>query len=128
MFDDTQPIYQQIAQQVRDQVLTGELSPGQQVMSTTQYALTYKINPATAAKAFALLVNEGVLEKRRGVGMFVTASAKSKLQLQQREQFFAETFAKTLWRASLLDISQEELIAAINATWTTLESSCSGLR
>ena len=117
MFDDTQPIYQQIAQQVRDQVLTGELSPGQQVMSTTQYALTYKINPATAAKAFALLVNEGVLEKRRGIGMFVTASAKSKLQLQQREQFFAETFAKTLWRASLLDISQEELIAAINAKY-----------
>lgn len=49
--------------------------------------------------------------------MFVTASAKTQLQLQQREQFFAETFAKTLWRASLLDISQEELIAAINAKY-----------
>ena len=74
-FTDDRPIYQQIAEDIRRQILTSELKPGDKLMSTTQYATTYRINPATANKAFALLVDEGTVEKRRGIGMFVTASA-----------------------------------------------------
>ena len=66
-FDDRSPIYLQIAEQIRRDVATGELGEGDQVMSTTQYATTYRINPATANRAMALLVAEGVVHKQRGV-------------------------------------------------------------
>src|SRR6478752_4005032 len=69
MFDGPEPIYLQIAQMIRAQVLAGELAEEEQVMSTTQFATTFRINPATAAKAFAGLVDEGVLYKRRGLGI-----------------------------------------------------------
>ena len=71
MFDDGSPIYRQIADRIKADVATGTLAPDSQIMSTNQYAAFYGINPATAAKAFAQLVNEGVLYKRRGVGMFI---------------------------------------------------------
>ena len=71
-FDSTTPIYIQIADDLRHQILIGALADGDRLMSTTEYATTYRINPATAAKAFALLVDEGLVEKRRGIGMFVT--------------------------------------------------------
>ncbi|MDY5131754.1 GntR family transcriptional regulator, partial [Actinotignum timonense] len=72
-FSSAVPIYVQLAEDLRRRILSGELGPGEKVMSTTEYAATYRINPATANKAFSLLVEEGILEKRRGIGMFVTA-------------------------------------------------------
>jgi DNA-binding transcriptional regulator YhcF (GntR family) len=60
-FDGQLPIYHQIAERIRADVLSGALPPDQQVMSTNQYAAFYRINPATAAKAFQQLVDEGVL-------------------------------------------------------------------
>jgi len=79
-FDGREPIFLQIADQIRTQVLSGALREEEQVMSTTQYATAYRINPATAAKAFAELVEEGTLYKRRGVGMFVAPGARERLQ------------------------------------------------
>ena len=84
MFDGRDPMYVQIADQIRTDVLTGALREEEQVMSTTQYATTYRINPATAAKAFAELVDEGVLYKRRGIGMFVAEGARERLLAQRR--------------------------------------------
>ncbi len=77
MFDGRDPIYLQIADQIRDDIVSGALAEEEQVMSTTQYATTYRINPATAAKAFAQLVDEGVVHKRRGVGIFVSPAPAS---------------------------------------------------
>ena len=79
MFDGPEPIFLQIAQMIRAQVLAGELAEEEQVMSTTQFATTFRINPATAAKAFAGLVDEGDLYKRRGLGMFVAPGARERL-------------------------------------------------
>lgn len=113
MFDGRDPIYLQIADRIRDDVLGGHLAEGEQVMSTTQYATTFRINPATAAKAFAQLVDEGVLYKQRGVGMFVADGARARLRNQRRETFFADRLAPVLSEAQVLGISTRELIEYI---------------
>ena len=79
MFVSGIPIYVQIADDIRSQILRGALRDGDQLTSTTEYATTYRINPATAGKAFAILVDEGLVEKRRGIGMFVTQGAHASL-------------------------------------------------
>lgn len=109
MFDGREPIYQQIAEAIRSEVLSGALQEEDQVMSTTQYATTYRINPATAAKAFAELVDEGVLYKRRGVGMFVSPGAEQALRSQRRQAFFAERLDPVIREAHLLGLTTAEL-------------------
>ena len=79
MFVSGIPIYVQIANDIRSQILRGALRDGDQLTSTTEYATTYRINPATAGKAFAILVDEGLVEKRRGIGMFVAQGAHASL-------------------------------------------------
>ncbi len=109
MFVGRDPIYVQIAEAIRDEVLSGALNAGDQVMSTTQYATTYRINPATAAKAFAELVDEGVLHKQRGVGMFVAVDAPEQLRARRRRAFFTEQLDPVLRDAQWLGISAGEL-------------------
>ncbi|TQL02821.1 GntR family transcriptional regulator [Cellulomonas sp. SLBN-39] len=113
MFDGRDPVYLQIADQIRQDVLTGALQPEEQVMSTTQYATTFRINPATAAKAFAQLVDEGVLYKRRGVGMFVTAGAREQLLAERRESFFTDTVDPVADAALVLGIDVEDVVARL---------------
>ena len=76
VFDDRSPIYQQIADKIKDDILSGALREDEQIMSTNQYAAFYRINPATAAKGFHQLIDEGILYKRRGIGMFVAPDAR----------------------------------------------------
>ncbi|MFV0533177.1 MAG: GntR family transcriptional regulator [Cumulibacter sp.] len=111
MFDGRGPIYEQIAEAIRAEILSGALSEGGQVMSTTQYATTYRINPATAAKAFALLVDERILRKQRGVGMFVEDGARERLRAGRRDTFFTERVDPVLREARVLGISIEDLTA-----------------
>ena len=85
------PIYAQIADNTRDQILRGALRDGDQLTSTTEYATTYRINPATAGKAFAILVDEGLVEKRRGIGMFVAEGAHASLVEEGRRTYVDET-------------------------------------
>ncbi|MCL3859578.1 GntR family transcriptional regulator [Actinotalea sp. K2] len=110
MFDGRDPIYLQIADQIRREILSGALSEEEQVMSTTQYATTFRINPATAAKAFAELVDEGILYKRRGVGMFVAPDAREALLGRRRERFFAEAVEPLALEAHILGIPVEQVV------------------
>jgi GntR family transcriptional regulator len=110
VFDGREPIYIQIADQIRGDILAGHLAEGEQVMSTTQYATTYRINPATAAKAFAQLVDEGVLYKQRGVGMFVAEGAPAQLRAARRESFLEDLLEPVLAEARVLGIGTSELI------------------
>ncbi|GGI08228.1 GntR family transcriptional regulator [Egicoccus halophilus] len=114
MFDDGTPIYRQIAGRIRDDVLSGALGPDAQVMSTTQYAAHYRINPATAAKAFQQLVDEGVLYKRRGVGMFVRPDAPERLRAHHRERFLDEDLEPVIARAVALGIDVDLVVARVN--------------
>ncbi|MDR7383666.1 GntR family transcriptional regulator [Promicromonospora iranensis] len=113
MFDGPEPIYVQIAQMIRAQVLAGELKEEEQVMSTTQFATTFRINPATAQKAFAGLVEEGVLYKRRGLGMFVAPKARERLLDDHRNRYFEEVLAPALQEADVLGISTDEVVAYV---------------
>lgn len=113
MFDGRDPIYVQIADQIRQDVLRGDLQPEEQVMSTTQYATTFRINPATAAKAFAQLVDDGILYKRRGVGMFVAPGAPDRLRAEGRETFFVESVDAVAEQARALGIPLEDVIARL---------------
>jgi DNA-binding transcriptional regulator YhcF (GntR family) len=109
VFDDRSPIYLQIADRIKDDVLSGTLKEDEQVMSTNQYAAFYQINPATAAKGFAQLVDEGVLYKKRGIGMFVTPDARDKLRKQRRERFFADVVDPMLTEARMIGVSVDEI-------------------
>lgn len=109
-FDDRTPIYQQIADRIRGSILSGALEEGEQVMSTTQYATTHRINPATAAKAMAQLVDEGLLEKRRGLGMFVEPGARERLRAAGRATFFTRSLDPVLAEAAALGITTDQIV------------------
>src|ERR1044071_8429282 len=110
VFDDRSPIYVQIANGIKDEVLSGTLKEDEQVMSTNQYAAFYQINPATAAKGFAQLVDEGVLYKRRGIGMFVSPAARATLLAERRERFFADVVDPMLAEARRIGIDVSEIV------------------
>jgi GntR family transcriptional regulator len=114
-FDGREPIYLQIADQIRTDVVSGALGEEEQVMSTTQYATAYRINPATAAKAFAELVDEGTLYKRRGVGMFVAPGARERLVADRRERFFADVVDPVAAEARVLGIPLDDVVARLRA-------------
>ena len=109
-FDDRSPIYLQIADGIKNDVLSGALKEDEQVMSTNQYATFYRINPATAAKGFAQLVDEGVLYKKRGIGMFVSPDAREKLRRERRERFFSEVVDPMLAEAKRVGIEIDEIV------------------
>ncbi|MFY1636600.1 GntR family transcriptional regulator [Solwaraspora sp. WMMB335] len=122
MFDDRSPIYQQIADKIKTDILSGALQEGEQVMSTNQYASYYRINPATAAKGFHQLIDEGVLFKKRGIGMFVSPDAREKLRGQRRERFFTEVVDPMVAEARIIGIPLAEIVARIQHTndqWRT---------
>jgi GntR family transcriptional regulator len=112
-FDGRGPIYQQIAEQISADILRGELSPDEQVMSTNQYAAFYRINPATAAKAFQQLVDDGLLYKKRGIGMFVSPDAPERLRARHRERFFADVVEPMVAEAQVIGISLDDVVARI---------------
>lgn len=84
-------------------------------MSTNQYAAFYRINPATAAKGFQQLVDEGILFKRRGIGMFVSPSARARLLEQRRTRFFDEVVDRMVDEARMIGIPLDEVIRYIEA-------------
>lgn len=94
-FSDATSIYLQIADMVEDNILKDILLEEEQAPSTNELARLYTINPATAAKGLNLLADEGILYKKRGLGMFVAAGAKEKI-LQKRRQAFYEHYVRPL--------------------------------
>jgi GntR family transcriptional regulator len=113
VFDDRSPIYRQIADQVKADVVSGALGGDEQVMSTNQYAAYYRINPATVAKAFQQLVDQQVLYKRRGIGMFVSPTARDALRAQRRETFFSDVVDPMVAEAKAVGIPIAEVVARI---------------
>ena len=110
MFDDRSPIYRQIADRITADVISGTLSADEQVMSTNEYATFYRINPATAAKAFQTLVEAGILYKKRGIGMFVAPDARARLTAQYQERFFTDVVDSMISEARAIDIPIAEIV------------------
>ncbi|MCR2803480.1 GntR family transcriptional regulator [Paenibacillus sp. SCIV0701] len=113
VFDERSPIYQQIADQIKNDIVSGELKEEQQVMSTNQYAAFYRINPATAAKGFQLLTEEGILYKKRGIGMFVSMEARDKLLQARRERFFEEVVEPMVEEADRIGVPLADIMKHI---------------
>ena len=113
MFDDRSPIYRQIAERIEADVLNGALRGDEQVMSTNKYAAFHRINPATVAKAFQQLVDDGVLYKRRGIGMFVSPDAPEALRERRRKSFFTDVVDPMVAQARTLGIPLSDLVARI---------------
>ncbi len=111
--DDGTPLFVQIAEQLADDIVDGALAEGARVPSTNEMATFYRINPATAAKGINLLVDDGVLEKRRGIGMFVAAGAQEQLRAGRRKRFAEQYLDPMLAEASRLGIDTDALVSLI---------------
>ena len=111
-FEDSTPIYLQIAEEVRTQILSGDLSDGDRLTSTTEYATQYRINPATANEAITLLVDEGLAVKRRGIGMFVAHGAYERLRDERARTYVDTTLGPALHTGRVLGLSDDDLVEA----------------
>lgn len=109
-FDESKPIYIQVRERLEDMIVKGQIEEGEQAPSTTQLSKFYKINHITVGKGVNQLVDEGVLFKKRGIGMFVSEGAKNKLLDNRRQTFVAEYIRPLLEEAEKLDLTQEDVM------------------
>lgn len=106
-------IYLQISEMIENDILRDVVLEEEKVPSTNELAKLYSINPATAAKGINILVDSGIVYKKRGIGMFVSSGAKQKIMNTRKEQFFDNYIKRILSEAESLGISREELIKMI---------------
>ncbi|MGV8884159.1 MAG: GntR family transcriptional regulator [Microbacteriaceae bacterium] len=111
--DDSRPIFLQIAEQIENDIIDGTTPEESQVPSTNEFAAFYRINPATAGKGVNLLVDDGILYKKRGIGMFVAEGARDRLIAQRRDLFATEFVRPLLAEAAKLGITSEQLTVMI---------------
>ncbi|WP_104474155.1 GntR family transcriptional regulator [Microterricola pindariensis] len=109
MITDERPIFMQIAERVENDIIDGALPEEGQVPSTNEFAAFYRINPATALKGVNLLVDDGILYKKRGIGMFVSSGARERLVSKRRDRFVHEYLHPLLAEAAKLGISPTQL-------------------
>ena len=112
--DDGRPIFLQVAEQIENSIIAGSLAEETQVPSTNELAAFHRINPATAAKGVNQLVDDGVLYKKRGIGMFVSPGAHAKLRQRRRDQFTEQYLQPLLTEAAKLGIHPAELKTMID--------------
>ena len=113
MLSDEKSIYLQICEMIETDILRGVLLEEERVPSTNELARLYTINPATAAKGVNLLVDEGIIYKQRGIGMFVSSGAKKKILERRRKEFCDKTLKDVIDEARSLGISVKELAEMI---------------
>ena len=111
--DQEKPIFLQIAEGIEDGILTGAFPEGSQIPSITEFSVNYIINPATALKGINLLVDENIIFKKRGVGMFVSDGAVQKLRQKRQDQFYTNYISSLIEEAKRLGITSDDIIAMI---------------
>lgn len=112
MWNDNAPIYRQLKERVLGMMLDGLLKPGDALPSVRQIAADYQLNPITVSKAYQELVDESLVEKRRGLGMYVTEGAHEKLLATERERFVREEWPAMVERIRRLGLDLEQLLRA----------------
>lgn len=108
-------IYLQIAEMIETDILRDILLEEERVPSTNELAKLYAINPATAAKGVNILVDEGVLYKKRGIGLFVSAGAKEAILSRRKNEFYDNYVKKLLEEAASIGLGKEEVIQLIQS-------------
>lgn len=109
-FNDTEPLFLQIAQWLEDKIVTGQFQTDEQIPSTTELSQILKINPATVRKGVTLLVEKGLVYKKRGMGMFVAENAAENVRDERRVKFYDDFIAPLFEEAKRLGISRADLI------------------
>ena len=112
-FNESTPLYQQIASQLEEMIFTGGFDEGSQVPSTTQLSQQLHINPATVLKGMNILVDVGLIEKHRGRGMFVRTGARQKIMEERKESFYKDYVKTLLVEAHKLGINKQHLVELI---------------
>jgi GntR family transcriptional regulator len=112
-WNDGQPIYRQLRDRVVAMILDGVLNEGDPLPSVRNVAAEYRINPLTVLKAYQELVDEQLVEKRRGLGMFINAGARDLLLQAERQKFLAEQWPAIHATIQRLGLKQQELLAAV---------------
>lgn len=109
-------IYLQISEIIETDILRGILLEDEKVPSTNELTRQYTINPATAAKGINLLVSEGILYKKRGIGMFVSPGAREQILEKRRRAFKEQSIPKLLQEAASIGLSREDVLHAIESS------------
>ena len=110
---EDQPIYRQLRDKVAAQILTGSLKEGESLPSVRNVAVELQINPLTASRAYQELVDEALVEKRRGLGMFIVKGARSKLLTMEKKRFLEDEWPEINARISALGLSAKDLLKTI---------------
>ncbi len=108
------PIFFQLAEAVEDNILKGIYAEETQIPSTTEVAVTLKVNPATVNRGMNLLVDEGIIYKKRGVGMFVCTGGREKILATRKQAFFQDFLLPLLEEAKNLGLSREDVVGMLN--------------
>ncbi len=109
-WNDTQPIFLQIRQQLIEMILKETIPEGEALPSVRQIATELSVNPLTVTKAYQSLVDLEIVEKKRGVGMYVAGKARAKLLAHEREKFLAEDWPRIRARIEALDLTLNDLL------------------
>ena len=109
-WNDNAPIYRQLKERVIGMMLDGVLKAGDPLPSVRQLSAEYQLNPITVSKAYQELVDENLVEKRRGIGMYVTEGASEKLLASERERFLSEEWPAMVERIRQLGLNVEQLL------------------
>lgn len=112
-FNEEKPIYMQIAEMLENAIFCGAYQEEEQIPSITELAVAHKINPATALKGINVLVDEDLLYKKRGLGMFVSKGASAKIRQKRQKNFYVQYILPMVQEAVNLDITNEQLGAMI---------------
>lgn len=112
-FNSEKPIFIQVAEVIEDAILSGTFMEEAQIPSTTEISVSYKINPATALKGINILVDKGLVYKKRGVGMFICKGACEKLRAERKDMFFENYIRSVVKEAKRLQISTDEIKSMI---------------
>lgn len=115
-FSNDKSIYLQVEEMLEDDILKEILLEEEKIPSTNELAKAYNINPATAAKGINLLVDDGIVYKKRGVGMFVSTGGKEKVIYKRKQNFYKTFIVPLINEAKNLNISQNELLNMIEQT------------
>ena len=108
--DESRPLFQQVASLLEEAILSGAYPEETQIPSVADISVNLQINPATANKGVNLLVERGLLLKRRGLGMFVSRGAREALQKERRDMFYEDFMLPMLEEAKRLGIEEQELL------------------
>jgi GntR family transcriptional regulator len=115
-WSDDLPIYRQLRDRVVAMILEGVLGDGDALPSVRNVAAEYRLNPLTVLKGYQELVDEGLVEKKRGRGMFVTDGARQRLTKDERQRFIDNEWPKVLEQIKRLGLDAEELLAIGKST------------